>query len=177
VATQNPVEYEGTYPLPEAQLDRFLLRVGFGYPDRAAEWEVLSRRLERQRDELVLRPVVDRETLLAMQQSIETVHVEESVGYYIVDLVTATRSHASVQVGASPRGSLALVMAGRARAVLAGRDFVTPEDVKAVAVAALGHRVVLKPAQWVRGVTGDAVVREVLGQVPTPAAEDLAVLR
>ncbi len=177
VATQNPVEYEGTYPLPEAQLDRFLLRVGFGYPDRAAEWEVLSRRIERQHDELTLRAVVDRSTLLAMQQCIETVHVEESIGYYIVDLVTATRSHASVQVGASPRGSLALVMAGRARAVLAGRDYVTPEDVKAVAVAALGHRIVIKPAQWVRGVTGDTVVREVLSQVPTPAPEDLAVLR
>jgi MoxR-like ATPase len=176
VATQNPVEYEGTYPLPEAQLDRFLLRIGFGYPDRAAEWEVLARRIERQREDLVLRAVVDRDTLLAMQQSIETVHVEESIGYYIVDLVTATRSHPSVQVGASPRGSLALVMAGRARAVLAGRDFVTPEDVKAVAVAALGHRIVLKPAQWVRGGTGDAVVREVLGQVRTPAAEDLAVM-
>ena len=177
VATQNPVEYEGTYPLPEAQLDRFLLRVGFGYPSRADEWEVLSRRLDRQRDEVALRPVVDRETLLAMQRTIETVHVEESIGYYMVDLVTATRQHPGVQVGASPRGSLALVMAGRARAVLAGRDFVTPEDVKAVAVAALGHRIVLKPAQWVRGVTGSAVVAEVLAQVPTPSSEDLAVTR
>ena len=177
VATQNPVEYEGTYPLPEAQLDRFLLRVGFGYPDRAAEWEVLSRRMDRQQDEVTLHSVVDRDTLLAMQAAIETVHVEASIGYYMVDLVTATRTHPSVQVGASPRGSLALVMAGRARAVLAGRDFVTPEDVKAVAVAALGHRIVLKPAQWVRGVTGDNVVTEVLARVPTPSSEDLAVTR
>jgi MoxR-like ATPase len=177
VATQNPVEYEGTYPLPEAQLDRFLLRVGFGYPDRAAEWEVLSRRIDRQRDEVTLTPIVDRTTLLEMQRALEHVHVEKSIGYYIVDLVTATRQHPSVQVGASPRGSLALVMAGRAKAVLSGRDFVAPEDVKAVAVAALGHRIVLKPAQWVRGVTGDAIVREVLGQVPTPAPEDLAVSR
>ncbi|MDX6205591.1 MAG: MoxR-like ATPase [Frankiales bacterium] len=177
VATQNPVEYEGTYPLPEAQLDRFLLRIGFGYPDRAAEWEVLSRRLDRQRDEVTLSPVVDRLTLLEMQRALERVHVEESIGYYIVDLVTATRRHPSVQVGASPRGSLALVTAGRAKAVLSGRDFVAPEDVKAVAVAALGHRIVLKPAQWVRGVTGDAIVQEVLGQVPTPAPEDLAVSR
>ena len=112
VATQNPVEYEGTYPLPEAQLDRFLLRVGFGYPSREAEWEVLSRRIDRQRDEVVLERVVDRDTMLAMQAAIETVHVEESIGYYMVDLVTATRTHTSVQVGASPRGSLALVMAG-----------------------------------------------------------------
>jgi MoxR-like ATPase len=177
VATQNPVEYEGTYPLPEAQLDRFLLRVGFGYPDRAAEWEVLSRRIDRQRDDVTLTPIVDRATLLEMQRALERVHVEQSIGYYIVDLVTATRQHPSVQVGASPRGSLALVMAGRAKAVLSGRDFVAPEDVKAVAVAALGHRIVLKPAQWVRGVTGDAIVREVLGQVPTPAPEDLAVSR
>jgi MoxR-like ATPase len=177
VATQNPVEYEGTYPLPEAQLDRFLLRVGFGYPARADEWEVLSRRLDRQRDEVTLARVVDRDTLLAMQQSIETVHVDESIGYYMVDLVTATRQHPSAQVGASPRGSLALLMAGRARAVLAGRDFVTPEDVKAVAVASLGHRIVLKPAQWVRGVTGSDVVVEVLRQVPTPSSEDLAVTR
>jgi MoxR-like ATPase len=156
VATQNPVEYEGTYPLPEAQLDRFLLRIGFGYPDRAAEWEVLSRRLDRQRDEVTLSPVVDRLTLLEMQRALERVHVEER---------------------ASPRGSLALVTAGRAKAVLSGRDFVAPEDVKAVAVAALGHRIVLKPAQWVRGVTGDAIVQDVLGQVPTPAPEDLAVSR
>jgi MoxR-like ATPase len=177
VATQNPVEYEGTYPLPEAQLDRFLLRVGFGYPDRAAEWEVLSRRIDRQRDEVTLSPIVDRPTLLAMQHALERVHVEESIGYYMVDLVNATRQHPSVQVGASPRGSLALVTAGRAKAVLSGRDFVAPEDVKAVAVAALGHRIVLKPAQWVRGVTGDAIVQEVLGQVPTPAPEDLAVSR
>ena len=177
VATQNPVEYEGTYPLPEAQLDRFLLRVGFGYPDRADEWQVLSRRLARQQDEVTLSPVVDRATLLEMQHALEQVHVEESIGFYIVDLVSATRVHPSVQVGASPRGSLALVTAGRARAVLSGRDFVAPEDVKAVAVAALGHRIVLKPAQWVRGVTGDQIVADVLGQVPTPAPEDLAVSR
>jgi MoxR-like ATPase len=177
VATQNPVEYEGTYPLPEAQLDRFLLRVGFGYPDREGEWEVLERRMERGRDEVTLSPVVDRGTLLAMRAAIETVHVEKSIGLYMVDLVTATRTHASVQVGASPRGSLALVTAGRARAVIEGRDYVTPEDVKAVAVPALGHRITLKPAQWVRGVTGDEIVQEVLARVPTPAPEDLAATR
>lgn len=169
MATQNPVEYEGTYPLPEAQLDRFLLRISLGYPDRDGEAEVLSRRLARRQDAVELRQVVDRETFVAMQDAIETVHVDASLRYYMVDLVTATRAHDSVQVGASPRGSLALVMASRARAVVDGRDFVTPDDVKRVAVAALGHRIVLKPAQWVRGATGNRIVRDVLDSVPTPA--------
>ncbi|MEO6713051.1 MAG: MoxR family ATPase [Mycobacteriales bacterium] len=169
MATQNPVEYEGTYPLPEAQLDRFLLRISLGYPDRDGEVEVLGRRLERRQDAVDLEQIVDRATFLAMQEAIESVHVDRSLRYYMVDLVAATRGHDSVQVGASPRGSLALVMASRAHAVVGGRDFVTPDDVKRVAVAALGHRIVLKPAQWVRGATGDNVVRDVLNSVPTPA--------
>jgi MoxR-like ATPase len=174
IATQNPVEYEGTYPLPEAQLDRFLLRVGVGYPERDDEWEVLRRRVARGTDEVALRQVVDRLTLRAMQQAIEQVHLSPAVGYYIVDLVAATRSHPSVQVGSSPRGALALLAASRASAAMAGRDFVTPEDVKSVAVAALSHRLMLRPAQWVRGITGEQVVREVLTSVPTPPAEDIA---
>jgi MoxR-like ATPase len=174
MATQNPIEYEGTYPLPEAQLDRFLLRLSVGYPDRDHEWEVLQRRVERQTDDLRLTAAVDRPALLAMQRALEQVHVSPAVGYYMVDLATATRRHQSVQVGASPRGSLALLLAARGRAALAGRDFVTPEDVKAVAVPALAHRLVLKPAQWVRGVTTQQVVREVLTSVPTPKAENLA---
>ncbi len=134
LATQNPIEYEGTYPLPEAQLDRFLLRVSFGYPSRSDEWEVLSRRLERREDEVELTPVVDGQTLLALQAAIEDVHVSDAVGTYIVDLVTATRTSTSTTVGASPRGSLAVLKLARCKAALAGRDFVTPEDVKAVAV-------------------------------------------
>ncbi len=130
LATQNPIEYEGTYPLPEAQLDRFLLRTGFGYPSADAEWEMLERRLERRVDEVELRQVVDRETLLEMQRAVEGVHVDESVGRYVVDLVAATRESPSVSVGSSPRGSLALVKLSRCRAALAGRDFVTPDDVK-----------------------------------------------
>ena len=140
LATQNPIEYEGTYPLPEAQLDRFLLRTGFGYPGEDAEWEMLTRRIERREDDLTLTQVIDRQTLLAMQAAVELVHVDPSVGRYIVALVAATRKSTSLAVGASPRGSLALLKLSRCRAALAGRDFVTPDDVKAVAVPALAHR-------------------------------------
>jgi MoxR-like ATPase len=174
IATQNPIEYEGTYPLPEAQLDRFLLRTTIGYPARDDELEVLGRRIERQEDEVALAPLVDRETLLAMQGAIEHVHVAESVRGYCVDLVTATRTSANVAVGSSPRGSLALLKLSRAKAALAGRDFVLPDDVKAVAVAALAHRLVLRPELWVQRVSADDVVAEVLESVPTPKAEDVA---
>jgi len=172
LATQNPIEYEGTYPLPEAQLDRFVLRAGFGYPSSDDEWEVLARRIERRVDEVVLRQVVDRDTLLAMQRAIEGVYVDESIGRYVVALVGATRDSTSLSVGSSPRGSLALLKLSRCRAALAGRDFVTPDDVKAVAVAALGHRLVLRPELWVQRRTGDDVVREVLDSVPSPRADD-----
>jgi len=171
LATQNPIEYEGTYPLPEAQLDRFLLRTGFGYPSADSEWEMVARRLERRVDEVELRRVVERETLLAMQHAIEGVHLDESVGRYVVDLVAATRESASVSVGSSPRGSLALVKLSRCRAALGGRDFVTPDDVKGVAVPALAHRLVLRPELWVQRRSGEDVVREILDQVRTPATE------
>ena len=171
LATQNPIEYEGTYPLPEAQLDRFVLRTGFGYPTPDAEWEMLERRLERGVDDVVLQSVVDRETLLAMQRAVEGVHVDESVGRYVVDLVTATRESPSVSVGSSPRGSLALVKLSRCRAALDGRDFVTPDDVKSVAIPALAHRLVLRPELWVQRRSGEDVVREILDQVRTPATE------
>ncbi|HZT90497.1 MAG TPA: MoxR family ATPase [Gaiellaceae bacterium] len=174
LATQNPIEYEGTYPLPEAQLDRFLLRMSVGYPEREDEWRVLAERAERGRDEVEIAPVVDRETLLRMQAAVENVYVSEAVGLYMVDVAAATRAAQSVQVGASPRGSLALLKLSRARAALAGRDYVTPDDVKAVAVPALAHRLTLKPELWVRRVSADDIVRERLDTVPTPAAEDLA---
>ncbi len=170
LATQNPIEYEGTYPLPEAQLDRFLVRIGVGYPARDQEWEVLARRLARKADEPELTAVVDRSTILAMQRALEDVYVAESLGYYMVDLVAATRTNAQVAVGASPRGSLALLKLARGKAALAGRDYVTPEDVKAVAVPALAHRLVLHPELWVQRVRSDQVVRECLRQVPTPPA-------
>jgi MoxR-like ATPase len=171
LATQNPIEYEGTYPLPEAQLDRFLLRTAVGYPAREDEWQVLVRRIEREVDDIDLTPIVDGETLLRMQRALEGVHVSEDVGLYMVDLVAATRTSTRSQVGASPRGTLALLKLSRGRAALDGRDFVTPDDVKAVAVPALAHRLTLRPELWVQRVTGDDVVREALETVPTPRAE------
>ena len=173
IATQNPIEYEGTYPLPEAQLDRFILRTSIGYPERGHEWEVLERRVERKVDEVELTAAVDRATLLDMQRATEQVHVAESIGYYMVDIVRATRESARVQVGASPRGSLALLKLSRCRAALEGRDFVTPDDVKSVAVPALTHRLMLRPELWVQRVSSDDVVRQALDTVPTPPAEDV----
>jgi MoxR-like ATPase len=176
IATQNPIEYEGTYPLPEAQLDRFLLRTAFGYPGREDELEVLGRRIERQTDEVELRTVVDRETLLEMQRAIEQVYVAESIQAYCVDLVGATRESQAVAVGASPRGTLALLKLARSKAALAGRDHVLPDDVKAIAVPALGHRLVLRPELWVQRVSADDVVRGVVEGVPTPRAEDVTAV-
>jgi MoxR-like ATPase len=173
LATQNPIEYEGTYPLPEAQLDRFLLRIGIGYPSREDELQVLERRRARKTDEVELEPLLDAPTLRSLQQAVEDVHVAESVGLYIVDLVAATRAHPRVQVGASPRGTLALLKLSRCRAVLSGRDYVTPDDVKAVTVPALAHRLTLRPEVWVQRIRQEDVVRESLESVPTPAAEDL----
>jgi MoxR-like ATPase len=174
LATQNPIEYEGTYPLPEAQLDRFLLRLGIGYPGRQDELELLERRLRRQADEVELEPVLDGPTLIQLQRALERVHVAESISGYIVDLVASTRASRRLAVGASPRGTLALVKLARAKAALAGRDFVIPEDVKAVAIPALAHRLTLKPELWVQRVRGEDIVQEALETVPTPAAEDIA---
>ena len=171
LATQNPIEYEGTYPLPEAQLDRFLLRLGVGYPGREEEWDVLERRIERADDDVVLSPIVGRDELLEMQRAVEEVHVDRSVGLYMVDLVAATRSASGIQVGASPRGSLALLKLSRCRAALDGRDYVVPQDVKAVAVPALAHRLSLRPELWVQRLRPDDIVAELLDQVPTPKTE------
>jgi MoxR-like ATPase len=168
LATQNPIEYEGTYPLPEAQLDRFLLRISVGYPDRAAELELLARRMERGRDEIELERVVDRDELLAMQRAVERVHADDGILGYAVDLVTATRESPQVQVGASPRGTLALLKLSRAKAALEGRDFVTPDDVKVVAVPALAHRITLRPELWIQRVQAEDVVRDCLDRCPAP---------
>jgi MoxR-like ATPase len=173
LATQNPIEYEGTYPLPEAQLDRFVARIGVGYPSREDEWQVLARRLERQEDEIELDAIVDGPTVVEMQRSLEEVHVSEPIGLYMVDIVAATRASQRLQVGASPRGTLALLKLARGKAVLDGRDYVTPEDVKAVAVPALAHRLTLRPELWVQRISGDQIVREALATVPTPPAEDV----
>jgi MoxR-like ATPase len=173
LATQNPIEYEGTYPLPEAQLDRFLIRAGIGYPSRADEIELLERRLERGEDEVELRPVVDAPTLLAMQRSLENVHVSPAIEGYIVDLVTATRTSPRLAVGASPRGTLAVLKLARAKAALDGRDFVVPEDVKAIASPALAHRLTLRPEMWVRRVRPEDVIEALLVDVPTPPTSEI----
>jgi MoxR-like ATPase len=171
IATQNPIEMEGTYPLPEAQLDRFLLRVGVGYPDADAEREILKRRRERRTDATTVPTIVTRSELLAMQGALEDIFVSEALERYIVALAQATRADPRVTLGASPRGSLALLKLARAEAAIRGRDFVLPDDVKAVAVAALAHRLVLRPELWISSTTPRHVVDGVLREVPAPAGE------
>jgi MoxR-like ATPase len=168
LATANPVEYEGTYPLPEAQLDRFLVRVAFGYPGADDEWEVLGRRMARRREEQQARQVVDAAELLELQATMEDVTVSPEVGRYCVGLARATREHEHTLMGASPRGSLALLLVGRAYAVVRGRDYVTPDDIKAVAPAVLEHRVVIRPELWMSEVSSRTVVAELLRTVRTP---------
>ena len=168
LATQNPIEFEGTYPLPEAQIDRFMLRMSIGYPSEADDAEIIRRRLQRRTDEFELDEIVDAATLTAMQASVEDVLVSEPVIEYCVSLVHATRASTQVHAGASPRGVEALVKLARARASLEGRSYVTPDDVKAVAVPALAHRIVLLPELWVRGVDTASVVQDCLASVPTP---------
>jgi MoxR-like ATPase len=171
LATQNPIEYEGTYPLPEAQLDRFLMRIAVGYPDVEAEVELVRRRLARDSDDVELSAIVDREQLIAMQQAVERVHVSDSVTRYIVAIVAATRSSPQIQVGVSPRGTLALLGLARARAALDARDFVVPDDVKSVAVPALAHRISLRPELWVKRVAPGEVIDQCLAGVPAPVTD------
>lgn len=168
LATANPVEYEGTYPLPEAQLDRFMLRVSFGYPSQDDELEILRQRILRRHEEQRLDPVTDAAGLIAVQRAVETIDLERSVAEYCVALTTATRSHPQVLLGASPRGALALMLCSRAYAVLAGRDYVLPEDVKAVAIPALAHRITVVPELWMSKVSGVSVVASLLASVPSP---------
>jgi MoxR-like ATPase len=170
MATSNPVEYEGTYPLPEAQLDRFMVRLAIGYPSPAAEAQVLHRRLARRTELTSVSAVVNPPTLLSMQAGVEQVPVDPDIVDYCVALAASTRSHQAVEVGASPRGSLALLLVSRALAVLSGRSFVTPEDVKQIAVSALAHRITLNPQNWATGLTAADLVNRLLNQVPGPAA-------
>jgi len=175
LATANPVEYEGTYPLPEAQLDRFMVRVGFGYPTPDEEWDVLARRVARRREAQELRQVTDAAGLLAMQAAVEGIAVDESVGRYCVELARATRTHPSVLMGASPRGALALLLVARALAVIDGRDYVVPEDVKAAAQPVLAHRITVKPELWMSRVAGADVVHAVLTSVAAPSTTEPVV--
>ena len=171
IATQNPIELEGTYPLPEAQLDRFLMRVSVGYPSADEERQILERRRQRRQDEAQVPAVVSRDEVLAMQRTLEDVFVSDAVERYVVDLVQATRTDHRVALGASPRGALALLKLARAWAVLRGRDFVTPDDVKAMAGSALSHRLILQPELWVSKLSAAQVVNDLLTQVPVPKAE------
>jgi len=170
LATDNPIEYEGTYPLPEAQLDRFAIRLELKYLSAQEEATMLRRRLERGSVPATVQQVVDAQELLAMQESVEQVTVHDDVLQYVVSLATASRQHPQVAVGASPRAELDLVQLARARALLLGRDYVIPEDVKALAVPTMAHRISLRPEMWVRRVQGSDVVDELLRRLPVPRA-------
>ena len=168
MATQNPIESEGTYPLPEAQLDRFLLRTTMGYPSRNDEVALLADRIARRQDEVPLRSVCDAASFSAVQRSLENVHVDEKLLEYCVALVRATRDEAQLAVGSSPRGTLALVKLSRATALLDGRHFVGPDDIRAIAIPALAHRVVLSDEAWARGTAAEEVMRRAVDDVPVP---------
>ena len=174
LATDNPIEYEGTYELPEAQLDRFLLRLRLGYLDSSDEAAMLQRRLDRRAENATIEQVTDAAELLAMRASLEDVTVAPDVVDYVVSLVRATREHRQIQVGASPRGGLALIQLARGQALLQLRDYVIPDDVKSVAVPALAHRITLRPELWVRQVRPDDVIANVLGTVRTPRTDPSA---
>jgi MoxR-like ATPase len=171
LATDNPIEYEGTYELPEAQLDRFLMRLRLGYLTSDDEVTMLQRRIDRRQEAAQLRPVTSAAEVLAMRESLEQVEIAPDLVDYVVAIVRATRAHAQIQVGASPRGGLALIQLARAQAVLRGRDFVVPDDIKSIAVPALAHRISLRPELWVRQVKSDDIVADLLNGVPTPQTD------
>jgi MoxR-like ATPase len=168
IATQNPVESEGTYPLPEAQLDRFVLRTTMGYPGNDDEVALLEARLQRGVDEVALHPVCDAATFLRLQRAVERVHVDRRLLQYTVDVVTATRQAQALEVGVSPRGSLALIKLARSWALVCGRDYVGPDDIRAMALPALAHRVVLTDEVWARGTPATDVLQKVVDRVPAP---------
>ena len=168
LATDNPIEYEGTYPLPEAQLDRFAVRLELRYLSEQDETSMLRRRLDRGSAEPTVNQVVDAHDLLAMRESVEQVSVHDDVLHYVVSLAAATRHHPQVAVGASPRAELDLVQLARARALLLGRDYVIPEDIKALATPAVAHRITLRPEMWVRKIQGSDIVEELLRRLPVP---------
>jgi MoxR-like ATPase len=171
LATDNPIEYEGTYELPEAQLDRFLMRLRLGYLSAPDETDMLRRRVARATEAVALNAVTSAAGLLEMRESLERVEISEDLLDYVVAIVTATRQDAQIQVGASPRGGLALVQLARGQALLHQRDYVIPDDIKQVAVPALAHRVTLRPELWVRQVSADDVVAKLLAAVPTPRTD------
>ncbi len=168
IATQNPIEYEGTFPLPEAQLDRFMVKLSIGYPKAEEEDEILRRRADRKQDVIALQPVITPELFLAMRAVVEDVVIDADVRRYMVDLVGSTRNHRQVMVGASPRGSLALLKLGRAWAVIQGRNYVIPDDVRQFILPVLGHRIILDPSLWGSKKSENTVIDEVVRSVPVP---------
>ena len=171
IATQNPIEYEGTFPLPEAQLDRFMVKLSVGYPEPAEEDEILRRRAERKQDLVELRPVASPEVFLSMRQAVEEVYVDPDLRRYMVDLVAQTRHFRQVVVGVSPRGSLALLKLARAWAAMQGRAYVLPDDIKQFTGPALTHRILLDPSLWGTKKTGETVIEEVVRSVPVPVLQ------
>ena len=168
IATQNPIEMEGTYPLPEAQIDRFMMRLDVGYPQKKDEIEILNRRIERKTDNFVLEKLVNKEDIIKMQKAIEEVYLSESVLEYIVNIVSRTREVKDTEVGASPRGSLALMKLSKALAALEGREYAIPDDIKAVAIPALAHRVILRRDLWYTKITQADIIKNILESVPVP---------
>jgi MoxR-like ATPase len=171
LATDNPIEYEGTYELPEAQLDRFLMRLRLGYLTANDETDMLRRRVVRATEQVTLTPVTDAQGLLAMREALERIEISDDLLDYVTAIVTATRRDPQIQVGASPRGGLALVQLARGQALLHERDYVVPDDIKQVAVPALAHRITLRPELWVRQVSADDIVSRLLSGVPTPRTD------
>ncbi|MCK5039291.1 MAG: MoxR family ATPase [Thermoplasmata archaeon] len=168
IATQNPIEYEGTYPLPEAQIDRFIMRLNVGYPTAKGEAEILRRRRARRKEEVDINQVASPQQIVEMQAAIELIHVESDIEDYIAQIVQNTRKHGQVEVGASPRGSLALMRLSMARAALNGRDYVLPDDIKEMCVPALSHRIILKPDPWIKGIKTEVIVEKVMSDIPVP---------
>ncbi len=168
IATQNPIEYEGTYPLPEAQIDRFIMRLSVGYPSVEGEAEILRRRRVRKKEDVDINQIASPQQVIEMQAAIEGVHVESDIEDYIARIVQNTRKHGQVEVGASPRGSLALMRLSMARAALNGRDYVLPDDIKEMSVPALSHRIILKPDPWIKGIKTETIIEKVMSDIPVP---------
>jgi len=171
LATQNPIEFEGVYQLPEAQIDRFIMKLRVGYPERGEEFKILKQRMDRKQDDFVVEPVASPETIVEMQRAVEEIHVDDDLLFYLTDLVRETRVHSQVEVGVSPRGSLALLKLVRANAAFEGRDYVLPDDAKFIAVEALSHRIIPKAESWVRGFDSTSIINEVLRKIPVPRVE------
>ncbi len=170
MGTQNPIEYEGTYPLPEAQIDRFMVRLSVGYPKKDDEKEILVRRRSRGKEDAEVSTIANPRTVTEMQESLEQIHLDSSIDEYIVEIVHRTRQNPLVELGASPRGSLALMHLARAKAALQGRDYVVPDDVRDVAVPALSHRLILKTGSWLSGEKAQDIIRNILVETSAPKA-------